>query len=186
MDRSPLFGLSGLRPRLAVVLAFLTVTVVVVGYHISGDSAARRLEGMGEEALRIFSASRSERTGSAAQRDPADIEGQVRTWTGVKLSLPRDEGLFSYNGVTREKAGKLEFAAIRLTFAGEPYLLVVMRPETQRGAEIPSAMFSESSFLSWEKGGISFVLWERDGVRFMLVSDADLTHTFDLVRRYFT
>jgi hypothetical protein len=47
-------------------------------------------------------------------------------------------------------------------------------------------LFSESSFLSWEREGYSFVFWEKEGVMYFLVSGADLTRTFDLVRQYFT
>lgn len=185
-NRSSLFGLGSFRPGLAVVLIFLTLTVAVVGYHISSDSGTRRVEGMGREALRIFSAAKIEQAKGAPPRDPAEIEEQVKGWIGVKVALPRDEKFFSYKGVTREKIGKQTAAAVRLTFAGEPYLLVVLRRETLRGAEAPSPLFSGSSFLSWEKEGMSFVFWERDGVQYLLVSDVDLTHTFDLVRQYFT
>ncbi len=186
VNRSSLFGLVSFRPRLAVVLVILTLTVAVVGYHISSDSGTRWVEGMGVEALRIFSAAKVEQAKGAPPRDPAGIEERVKEWIGVKVALPRDEKFFSYNGVTREKIGKQTAAAVRLTFAGEPYLLVVLRRETLRGVEAPSPLFSGSSFLSWEKEGMSFVFWERDGVQYLLVSDVDLTHTFDLVRQYFT
>ena len=186
VKRSSLSGLADFRSRIAVVLVILTLTVAVVGYHISSDSGARRVEGMGQEAFRIFSAAKSGRSEGAPPVDPAAIEERVKEWIGVKVALPRDENLFSYKIITREKIGKQTAAAIHLTFAGEPYLLMVLRMEALRGEEASSSLFSRSSFLSWEKEGISFVFWERDGVQYMLVSDVDLTHTFDLVRQYFT
>lgn len=186
VKRSSLFGLVDFSPRIAVVLVILTLTVAVMGYHISGDSGARQVEGMGQEALRIFSAAKSGRSEVAPPVDPEGIEERVKEWVGVKVALPRDWKLFSYKSIVREKIGKRTAAAIHLTFAGEPYLLMVMRLEALRGEEAPSPLFSRSSFLSWEKDGMSFVFWERDGVQYLLVSDVDLTHTFDLVRQHFT
>lgn len=186
VKRSSLFGLVDFSPRIAVVLVILTLTVAVMGYHISSDSGARRVEGMGQEALRIFLAARSGRSEGAPPVGPEEIEGRVKEWVGVKVTLPRDEKLFSYKFIVREKIGKRTAAAIHLAFAGEPYLLMVMRLEALRGEEAPSPLFYRSSFLSWEKDGMSFVFWERDGVQYLLVSDVDLTHTFDLVRQHFT
>ncbi len=185
-SRSSLFGLVSFRPRLVVVLIFLTLTVAVVGYHISSDSGVRRVEGMGQDALRIFSAAKNDRTKAGLPRDPVEVEERIKGWIGAKVTLPRDEKLFSYKAATRERVGKRTAAAVRFAYAGETYLLMVLRPETLRGPEAPSPLFSGSSFLSWEKEGISFVFWERDGVQYLLVSDVDLTHTFDLVRQYFT
>ncbi len=173
-------------PRIAFVLVILTLTVAVMGYHIYRDSGARQVEGIGQEALRIFSAARSGRSEGAPPVGPEEIEGRVKEWVGVKVALPRDEKLFSYKFVVREKIGKRTAAAIHIAFAGEPYLLMVMRHEALRGEEAPSPLFYRSSFLSWEKDGMSFVFWERDGVQYLLVSDVDLTHTFDLVRQHFT
>ena len=184
-DRSSLFGLVSFRPRLTVVLIFLTLTVAGVGYHISRDSGAGKAEEMTREALRIFAAGKKERA-KAAVRDPAEIEEKIRGWIGAKVTLPRDERLFSYKGATREKIGKRAAAAVHLTFSEEPCLLVIMRPDPLRSADAPSALFSEASFLSWEKDGTSFVFWERDGILYFLVSGVDLTHAFDLVRQSFT
>ncbi|HZW36679.1 MAG TPA: hypothetical protein VFF01_07025, partial [Candidatus Deferrimicrobiaceae bacterium] len=72
-----------------------------------------------------------------------------------------------------------------LTFGDDPYLLLIVRTDPFRGME-GSPLFSESSFLSWERGGNSFVSWERGGVVYFLVSSVDLTYAFDLVRQYFT
>lgn len=183
-QRSSLFGLVNFRPRMAVVLIFLTLTVAVVGYHVSRDPGTRRVEGMAAEAQNIFAASlKSEAPGDPA--DAGEIEERIKGWLGVSVVLPRDEQLFSYGGATRERIGKKDAAAVRLTFAEDRYLLVIVRPGPIREAE-PSPLFSESSFLSWEREGYSFVFWEKEGVMYFLVSGADLTRTFDLVRQYFT
>ena len=183
-QRSSLFGLVNFRPRLTVVLIFLTLTVAVVGYHIYSDSGTRRVEGMAAEAQRIFSA--AQKAGAkGAPLDPGVVEERIKGWVGVRVALPRDERLFSYRSAARERIGKQAAAAVHLTFGEEPYLLLIVKPDTLRGVE-SSPLFSESSFLSWEKEGNSFVFWEKDGVLYFLVSSVDLTHTFDLVRQYFT
>ena len=171
--------------RLAVVLVILTLTVGVVGYRISRESGTRRVDVMAREAQRLFDASRAE-WAKGNPLDPGAVEGRIQDWVGAKVVLPRDEQLFSYRGATRERFGKLTVAAVRLTFGEDPFLLLVARPEPFRGGEDPSPLVSESSFLSWEKEGKSFVSWERDGVLYILVSNVDLTRTFDLVRQYFT
>ncbi|MBF8257894.1 MAG: hypothetical protein HW377_268 [Actinobacteria bacterium] len=173
------------RPRLTVVLIFLTLMVAVVGYHITRDSGAGKAEEMTREALRIFAAGKKERM-KPAVRDPSETEARIRDLIGAKVTLPRDERLFSYNGATREKIGKQAAAAVHLTFSEEPCLLIIRRPDPLRSTDAPSVLLSEASFLSWEKDGTSFVFWERDGVLYLLVSGVDLTHTFDLVRQYFT
>jgi len=184
-QRSSLFGLVSFRPGLAVVLVFLTLTVAVVGYHITRDAGTRRVEEMSREAQRLFAAARKEGE-KGAPLDPGVVEARIREWVGTKVALPRDERLFSYKGATRERIGKRDAAAVRLIFGEDPFLLLVVRPDPLRGVEASSPMFSESSFLSWEKEGYSFVYWEKDGVLYFLVSNVDLTRTFDLVRQYFT
>ncbi len=184
IERSSLFDIWGLRPRLALVLAILTLTVAVVGYRIMRESGIRRVQGFAKEGQRLFAAS-VQGTDNNPLRDPGEIEERVREWVGVNVRLPRDEQAFAYLGATREKIGR-QAAAIRLTFSGEPYLLLIVRPDRLPGTGSSPALFSESSLLSWEKEGTSFVFWERDGVLYFVVSSVDLTHTFDLVRRYFT
>jgi hypothetical protein len=185
VQRFSLFGLVNFRPGLAVVLVFLTLTVAVVGYHISRDAGTRRVEEMSREAQRLFAAAQKEGEKGDPQ-DPGAVEERIREWVGMNVALPRDERLFSYKGATRERIGKQAAAAVRLTFGEDPFLLLVVRPDPLRGVEAPSPLFSESSFLSWEKEGNSFVYWEKDGVLYILVSNVDLTRTFDLVRQYFT
>jgi hypothetical protein len=185
VQRSSLFGLVNFRPRLTVVLIFLTLTVAVVGYRIARDAGTRRVEGMAQEAQRIFAAAQKEGTKDAPP-DPVIIEEKILEWLGMKVTLPRDESLFSYKGATRERIGKQTAAAVSLAFGEDRYLLLIVRPDPVRGVEAPSPLFSEASFLSWENEGNSFVYWEKDGAKYVLVSNVDLSRTFDLVRRYFT
>lgn len=170
--------------RLAVVLIFLTLTVAVVGYRISRDAGTRRVEEMAREAQRIFSAFQKD-AAKESPPDPGAIEDRIQEWVGAKVALPRDERL-SYRGATRETIGKRSAAAVHLTFDEDPFLLLIVRPDPFRGGETTSPLFSGSSFLSWEREGNSFVFWEKDGVYHFLVSNVDLTRTFDLVRQYFT
>jgi hypothetical protein len=184
IQRSSLFGLVNFRPRITVVLIFLTLTVAVVGYHIWRDTGARRLGEMAKEAQRIFASERG--VGAKDVRlDPADIEERIKGWVGVKVALPREERLFSYTSATSEKIGNRPAAAVGLTFGDDPYLLLIVRTDAFRGME-GSPLFSDSSFLSWEREGYSYVSWERGGVVYFLVSGVDLTYAFDLVRQYFT
>ena len=185
VQRSSLFGLLNFRPRLTVVLIVLTLTVAVVGYRIARDAGTRRVEGMAQEAQRIFAAAQKEGTKDAPP-DPGAIEEKILEWLGMKVTLPRDESLFSYKGATRERFGKQTAAAVSLAFGEDRFLLLIVRPDPVRGVEAPSPLFSEASFLSWEKEGNSFVYWEKDGAKYVLVSNVDLSRTFDLVRRYFT
>lgn len=171
--------------RLVVVLVFLTLTVAVVGYRISRDAGTRGVEEMAREAQRLFAAALKE-GGKDIPLDPVAVEARIQEWVGAKVALPRDERLFSYKGATRERIGKQTAAAVRLTFGEDPFLLLVARQDPLRAADAPSPLFSESSFLSWEREGNSFVFWEKDGVLYFLVSNVDLTRTFDLVRQYFT
>ncbi|MGE5664154.1 MAG: hypothetical protein ACM31I_07495, partial [Deltaproteobacteria bacterium] len=66
-DRRPsekisLFGLVSFRPRVAVVLVLLTVTVAAVAMRIARDSGLRKVDLMARDALRIFAVARSEGT----------------------------------------------------------------------------------------------------------------------------
>lgn len=182
-EKTSLFGLVSFQPRLAIVLIFLTLTVAVVGVRISRDSGFRRVNGLVRDAMRAFAVPQKEGAGS---RDPAEVEARVKEWTGVRIILPRDEQLFSYTGVARERMGRHSAAVIRLSFSGEPYLLLVVRKEMIGGAKSPGSLFSESGFLSGESNGKSFVFWEREGVSYLLVTGEELEHAFDLVRRYFS
>ncbi len=184
-DKISLFGLVTFRPRVAVVLVLLTVTVAAVAMRIARDSGLRRVEALTRDALAIFAAARKEPPGPP--QAPEAVEERVREWTGIALMLPRDDDAFSFLGVTREKVGRHPAAAVRIACGEDFYVLVLVQHETLRERGGPSAsLFAESGFISGEKDGKSFVFWEKDGGSFILVSDADLTSAFDLVRRHLT
>jgi hypothetical protein len=181
-ETSSLLGLMEFRPRMAVVLAFLTLTVALVGWRISRDSGVRRVDGLAREAVKLFSAGAAAKGGTL---DPAEAERHVLGISGVPLGLPRDDPDFQVESVRREMVGKQAAAAVRFRYAGEPYLLLAFSRERLLG-DRPPAAFPEESFLSGERDGISFVFWERDGALYILASREDVTRAFDLVRRYFT
>ncbi len=181
-----LFGLVSFRPRVAVVLVLLTVTVAAVAVRIARDSGLRRVDLLAREAMRIFATARNEGK-SGPPLSPDAVEERVREWTGIGLMLPRDDEAFSFLGVSREKIGRQPAAAVRIAYGEDLYVLLLVRQETLRRPGAPAAsLFAESGFISGETEGRSFVFWEKDGGSFILVSDADLTSAFDLVRRHLT
>jgi len=185
-EKISLFGIVSFRPRVAVVLILLTVTVAAVAMRIARDSGLRRVDLLTRDALRIFAAARKEPV-PAPPMAPDVVEERVREWTGIGLMLPRDDEAFSFLGVSRESVGRRPAAAVRIAYGEDFYVLVLVRQETLRARGGPSAsLFSESGFISGEKDGKSFVFWETDGGSFILVSDADLTRAFELVRRHLT
>lgn len=182
-EKTSLFGVFSFRPRVAAVLAFLTVTVAVVAFRMARDADLRRIETLVREATKVYAAVRN---GEAdPPRDPAQVEERLKELTGVAQPLPRDGDAFSYGGVSRVNLGRRAAAAVRLTWEGDPYVLVVLRRETLRGGG-GASLFDGSGFVSGDRDGLSFVYWERDGASFILVSAADLSRAFDLVRRYLT
>lgn len=181
-EKTSLFGLVSFHPRLVIVLVFLTLTVVAVGVRIWLDSGFRRVDALVRDAQRAFATQEKE---GVTARDPAEVEARIREWTGAKVLLPRD-GLFTYTGVSRKKMGRQVAAVVRLSYSGDRYLLLVLRKEMIRGRGARQSLFLQSGFLSGEKDGNSFVFWEREGVTYLCVTEADLAHAFDLVRRYFT
>jgi hypothetical protein len=185
-DKISLFGLVSFRPRVAVVLALLTVMVAAVAMRFARDSGLRRVDALTRDAMGIFAAARKEGP-SGPPLAPDAVEERVREWTGIALLLPRDDEAFTFLGVTREKVGRHPAAAVRIACGEDFYVLVLVQHETLRERGGPSAsLFAESGFISGEKDGRSFVFWEKDGGSFILVSDADLTSAFDLVRRHLT
>lgn len=182
-EKTSLFGLVSFQPRLAVVLAFLTLTLAIVAFRITRDTSLTRVDALVGEAMRIQRDSGG--TGGAAL-EAAEVEAKVRQFTGAKVALPREGEQFSFTGVTRGKVGKVPAAAVHLTFSGESYLLLVVRREPFRGGARAGDLFPGSGFLSGEREGSSFVYWEREGASMIIVTSADLTSTFDLVRRYFS
>ncbi len=183
-EKTSLFGLVSYQPRWVIVLLFLTLTVSVVGLRISWNSGLRRVDALVRDAERALALPK--KVDPAGLRDPAEVEAKIREWTGAEIVLPRDEKLFTYNGVAQEKMGRTPAVVVRLSFSGEPYLLLVVRKKMIRGSRSPGSLFSQSGFLSGEKDGKSYVFWEREGVSYLVVTEAELEHAFDLVRRYFT
>lgn len=185
-EKISLFGLVSFRPKVAVVLVLLTVTVAVVAMRIARDSGLRKVDVLVRDAVRIFAAARSEE--ASGPPVPAEaVEERVREWTGIGLVLPRDGDAFSFRGVSRERIGRHSAAAVRIAWEGDLYVLLLVRRETLQGFGGPSpSLFEGGGFISGEKDGKSFVFWEKDGGSFILVSDGDLTRAFDMVRRHLT
>jgi len=185
-EKISLFGIVSFRPRVAVVLVLLTATVAAVAMRIARDSGLRRVDLLTRDALRIFAAASKDQA-PAPPLAPDAVEERVREWTGIGLMLPRDDDAFSFLGVSRESVARRPAAAVRIAYGEDLYVLVLVRQETLRERGGPSAsLFAESGFISGEKDGKSFVFWEKDGGSFILVSDADLTRAFELVRRHLT
>jgi len=182
-DASSLAGLLEFRPRLAVVLVFLTLMVAVVGWRIARDTGARRVDVLAREAIVLFDAAPS--TGTVtAPADAAEVEKRFRALAGVPIGFPRDDADFVAVEVRRETFANHAAASLRFRYAGEGYLLVVSTRDRLLGA--PSvAAFPERSFVSGERDGRSFVLWEREEATCIVVSEVDVTRAFDLVRRLF-
>ncbi|HEY5191137.1 MAG TPA: hypothetical protein VII77_04055 [Candidatus Deferrimicrobium sp.] len=183
-DASSLAGHLEFRPRLTVVLVFLTLMVAVVGWRIARDTGARRVDVLAREAIGLFDAAPS--TGTAtAPLDAAEAEMRFRGLAGVPIGFPRDDVDFVPIEVRKETFANHPAASLRFLYAGEGYLLVVSARDRLLGA--PSvAAFPEGSFVSGERDGRAFVLWEREGATCIVVSEVDVTLAFDLVRRLFT
>jgi len=183
-DASSLLGLVEFRPRLTVVLVFLTLMVGVVGWRIARDTGTRKVDVLAREAIGLFDA--DPRAGTATPPpSAAEAEKQIRAIAGVSIDLPRDDDDFVPVEVRREMFAKRPAASLRFRYAGDGYLLVVSPRDRLLGSP-PASAFPEGSFLSGERDGRSFVLWDREGASCILVSDVDVTQAFDLVRRFFT
>lgn len=180
-ESASLFGLVTFRPRLAVVLVLLTVTVAVFAVRIFRDTGYSRVDRLARVGFRLYGSPGAD---GGAPLDPADVEKSVTEWTGAKLLFPRQGNQAVITSVRREKVGRQMGAAIRFHESGNGYLLLVVR-NRQAGAS-EEGLFSGASFLSGETEGKSFVYWEREDVAYFLVTSADLTSAIDLVRRYFT
>jgi len=183
-ETSSLMGVLEFRPRLVIVLGFLTLTVAVVGWRIFLDAGAPRVNALAREAVALYEAPASGDAG-APTPEAAAAEKKILEYSGVAVALPHDVSEFAVLGVSRETLRKRAAAALRFRYEGNGYLLVVFRRDRLLGGDAPAA-FPAESFLSGERDGKSFVLWERDGAAFVMVSDVDMTRTFDLVRRFFT
>jgi len=183
-DASSLAGLLEFRPRLTVVLVFLTLMVAVVGWRIARDTGSRRVDVLAREAIGLFDAVPSAGTATAPP-DAAEVETRFRSLAGVPIGFPRDDADFVPVEVRRETFANRPSASLRFRYAGERYLLVVSARDRLLGT--PSvAAFPEGAFVSGERDGRSFVLWEREEATCIVVSEANVTRAFDLVRRLFT
>lgn len=172
---------AGHRPRLAVVLLFLTATVALFAYRFHRGARPLPVDVLAREAIRIHAAGGSVRETA----EPADVAARLKEMTGAVLSLPgRDDG-FEWRPPTRERLGKRPAAGLRFSRGGGRYLLLVLRAKGAGGAD-PGSLWSEEGFLSGTRGETSFVYWERGKTVYLLVSDRDLTETIGLVREHFT
>ncbi len=182
-DAPVLAGFSAFRPRLTLVLAFLTLMVAVVGWRIARDTGAHRVDALAREAIGLFDASLPGGKGTAPP-DAAAAEKLFRTVAGIPIDLPRDDPDFVPVAARGVRFAGRPAASLRFLYAGDRYLLVVSSRDRLLGTPEVGA-FPEGSFVSGERDGKSFVLWEREGVSRIVVSDADVTIAFDLVRRLF-
>ena len=183
-DASTLTGLTGFRPRTTVVLVILTLMVAVVGWRIARDTGARRVDVLAREAIGLLDAAPP--TGTAtAPPDAAEAEKRFRAFAGVPIGFPRDDVDFVPVEVRRETFANHPATLLRFRYAGEEYLLVVSARDRLLGTSSDAA-FPEGSFVSGERDGRSFVLWEREEATCIVVSEVDVTRSFDLVRRLFT
>jgi len=183
-DASSLAGLLEFRPRLAVVLVFLTLMVAVVGWRIARDTGVRRVDAFAREAIVLFDAAPSAGAGTAPL-DAAEAEKRFRALAGVPITFPRDDPDFVPVEVRREVFPNHPVVSLRFRYAGERYLLMVSARDRFLGTSTV-AIFPEGSFVSGERDGRSFVLWKREESTCIVVSGGDVTRAFDLVRRLFT
>ncbi len=183
-ETSSLLGVMEFRPRLAIVLVFLTLTVAVVGWRIFRDAGMSRVNALASDAVELYAAS-PPGDDAGSMREAAAAEKKILEFAGVPVALPHDVPEFVVQGVYRETIMKRPAAALRFYYAGDAYLLIVFRMDRFPRGDPPAA-FPGDSFLTGERDGKSFVLWEREGVSSIMVSDVDMTRTFDLVRRFFT
>jgi len=183
-DASTLTGILGFRPRTTVVFVVLTLMVAVVGWRIARDTGARRVDLLAREAIGLLDAATPTGT-AAAPPDAAEAEVRFRAFAGVPFGFPRDDVDFVPVEVRRETLANHPATLLRFRYAGEEYLLVVSARDRLLGTATDAA-FPEGSFVSGERGGRSFVLWEREEATCIVVSEVDVTRSFDLVRRLFT
>ena len=77
-DASSLLGLE-FRPRLTVVLVFLTLMVAVVGWRIARDTGARRVDVLAHEAILLFDAD----SPAGATREPLAVADAEKVFRGL-------------------------------------------------------------------------------------------------------
>ncbi|HEX2709607.1 MAG TPA: hypothetical protein VHM68_02035, partial [Candidatus Deferrimicrobium sp.] len=123
-DASSLAGFLGFRPRLTVVLVFLTLMVAVVGWRIARDTGARRVDVLAREAIGLFDAVPST-AAATGPPDAAEAEKRFRALADVSIGFPRDDVDFVPDEVRRETFANRPAASLRFRHAGERYLLLV-------------------------------------------------------------
>ncbi len=183
-ETSSLMGVMEFRPRLTIVLIFLTITVGVVGWRIFREAGAPRIKAMADEAMAVYASSPAGGVASTPL-EIDDAEKKILELSGVAVGLPRDASGFAVTAVERETMRKQAAAAMRFRYDGGNHLLIVFQADHFLGGK-PKAVFPEESLLSGERDGKSFVFWERDGASFIMVSDVDVIRAFSLVRLFFT
>lgn len=115
---SSLAGVLEFRPRLTVVLVFLTLMVAVVGWRIARDTGARRVDVLAREAIGLFDAVPST-AAATAPPDAAEAEKRFRALAGVPIGFPRDDVDFVPVEVRRETFANRPAASLRFRYAGE-------------------------------------------------------------------
>lgn len=183
-ETSSLMGVVEFRPRLAIVLILLTITVAVAGWRIFRETGVPRLNALADEALGVYAAHGT----GGPQAPPLELdvaERKILDLSGVAVELPRDASGFVVAGVEPETIRNRAAAAVRFSFEGGRHLLIVFRQDRFLGGRSRAA-FPDDSLLSAERDGKSLVFWERDGATYIMVSDVDVIQVFSLVRRFFT
>ncbi|MGE5248295.1 MAG: hypothetical protein ACM3L8_08100, partial [Verrucomicrobiota bacterium] len=127
-ETSSLMGVLEFRPRLAMVLAFLTLTVAVVGWRIFRDAGAPRVNALARDAVALYEAG-PVRNDAASMQEAAAAEKKILEFSGVAVTLPHDVPEFVVDEVVRATLRKRPAAALRFEYAGSAYLLVVFRQE---------------------------------------------------------
>ena len=176
-------GMMGFNSRLAVVVFFLTIVVAVAGWHIVRESGAPRINAFADEAVGAFISKRPE-IAPTAYPDLAEAQKRVIDFSGAAIRFPRDDAGFVVTAIERRTITKRPALEVRFSYEGENYLLMIFRKEKFMGRK-PLATFPDESLLSGERNGLSFVFWERDNASFIVVSSAEETQVFKLVRNFF-
>ena len=183
-EKSSLLGVVEFHPRLAIVVIFLTIVVAVAGWRIFQESGAPRINALAEEAANVFVSTRAGSSPTAAL-DFAEAEKRIEDFSGVAVRFPGDDSGFVVSGVERRIMRKRPAVLVRFSYESERFLLVIFRNEKFLNKK-SLALFQDELLLSGERDGLSFVFWERDNASFVMVSDAEMTHVFKLVRSFFT
>jgi hypothetical protein len=173
------------RPRTTIVLVSLTLMVAVVGWRIARDTGGGRVDVLARAAIGFLETVPSPEVG-APLPGVEEASRRFRAIVGISVEFPRDDDDFVPVEVRKETFANRPAALLWFRYAGEGYLLLVSTPDRLLGTSSSFTAFPEGMFVSGEREGKSFVLWEREGASCIVVSGADVTRTFDLVRRLFS